>query len=155
MPMNQARGAHGSFFVASGRRRITPAMKMGFDRVRPQFQRRFLTAGLATLFSLQIFGLCFCAPAAVDEHGCCPQTSHTEGGVNVASPSGTSCCPNSPGMRALPPITEPGVAKTQSLHLSAVHAWFVRSSVLLEPRPSGSASVGSASSVRRSPILRI
>jgi len=133
-------------------------MKMGFDHLRPQFQPRFLAAGLAMLFSLQIFGLCFCMPAAVDEHDCCPPTSHTDGGVNAASLSareGTSCCPDGLGMRAVPSVSEPGVATTQSLHAAVAQAWPGRYSAPSEPRHTDSVSAGSAASVRRSPILRI
>lgn len=134
-------------------------MKLGLAAARLR-NRATLRTGLVLVFALQIVGLCFCMPAAVDEHDCCPPTNETDfpSGLsvfNLSTRTSPDCCPDGPGMRAILRISEPETTTTQISHATVVPAWLVRSNVPARPPHTGSMPVGHDSSVRRSPILRI
>lgn len=134
-------------------------MKLGLASARIRNQAT-LRAGLALVFALQIVGLCFCSPAAKDEHDCCPETGQTDvpGSMTVASlsaPAGTTCCPDGVAVRASLQIGEPKLTVTQSMQATVVVAWLVRSDVPARSNHTDSASAGRAFSTLRSPILRI
>ena len=159
MPMNQANGAYGSFRYAPPCRKIVIAMKLGLASPRLR-NRATLRAGLALVFAFQIVGLCFCMPAAVDEHGCCPPTNEADfpsgpSVFNLSTQARPDCCHESPGMRAILRISEPETTTTQISHATVVPLWLVRSDVPARPPHTGSVPVRHDSSVRRSPILRI
>ena len=130
------------------------AMKLGLVPFRVRY-RAALRASLAFVFSLQIVGLCSCLPATADEHDCCPPIKQ---GLNATSPSAqaaTSCCPDGSGMRAVTSVTERDVRATASIAPTPAHARLVRNNVPFGPRHTGSAPLGSVSSIGRSPILRV
>ena len=157
MPMNQAREAYGSFPYNLSARKIVSVMTLGLVSTRIR-NRATIRAGLALVFALQIVGLCFCMPAAVDEHDCCPpnETDFPGGlSVDLSAPTSTDCCPDGPGMRAILRISEPDVTASPNIHATVVHAWLVRTNAPAQPHYTGSVPVGRVSPARRSPILRI